>query len=133
MPGRGRSVSQTQVCRARSHLGRCPVCLTLTGFAPTAEGISIPASYTAHLAPLSSNKLFSAVRAQSGKRNKTEESAFETPYVVMFQQVNLLSGNQDLNSVNAGSRAGPRIQECWSFEHPRRDMVTDDAGKFGSA
>jgi len=47
----------------------------------------------------------------------------------MFQQVNLLSGNQDLNSANAGSRAGPRIQECWSFEHPRRDMVTDDAGQ----
>jgi len=94
-----------------------------------AEGVSIPASYTAHLAPLSSNKLFTAVRTQSEKRKKTEESAFETPYVVMFQQVNLLSGNQDLNSANVGSRAGPRIQECWSFEHPRRDMVTDDAGQ----
>jgi protein arginine N-methyltransferase 5 len=66
---------------------------------------------------------------QSEKRNKTEEIAFETPYVVMFQQVNLLSGNPDPNAALAGSKAGPRIQECWSFEHPRRDMVTDDVGK----
>lgn len=94
-----------------------------------ADGISIPASYTAHLAPLASNKLYSGVRNQALKKYKTEEMVFETPYVVMFQQVNLLSGNFDPNTAGAGSKAGPRIQECWSFEHPRRDMVTDESGK----
>lgn len=91
-----------------------------------ADGISIPASYTAHLAPLSSAKLLGQVRAQATKKGNSEEKAFETPYVVMFQQVNLLSG---VPVPGEGSgRCGPRIQECWAFEHPRRDMVLDARG-----
>ncbi|KAJ7637720.1 PRMT5 arginine-N-methyltransferase-domain-containing protein [Mycena polygramma] len=70
------------------------------------EGISIPSSYTAHLAPLSSSKLV------------------ETPYVVMFQAVNILSGD----GVGTNGRCGPQIQECWEFEHPRRDAVLDERG-----
>ncbi|KAJ7052637.1 PRMT5 arginine-N-methyltransferase-domain-containing protein [Mycena amicta] len=82
------------------------------------DGISIPSSYTAHLAPLSSSKLFNEARI--GK----EEKNLETPYVVMFQAVNILSG--DGSSTNG--RCGPQIQECWEFEHPRRDAVLDERG-----
>nr|GAT60798.1 Shk1 kinase-binding protein 1 [Mycena chlorophos] len=82
------------------------------------EGISIPASYTAHLAPLSSSKLFNEARVGKDEKN------LETPYVVMFQAVNILSG--DGSSTNG--RCGPQIQECWEFEHPRRDAVLDERG-----
>ncbi len=90
----------------------------------SAEGISIPATYTAHLAPLSSSKLHGEVRAHASKKSKNELVAYETPYVVMFQQVNLLSGEATPND----GRCGGRIQECWGFEHPRRDVVWDARG-----
>ncbi|KAH9959604.1 PRMT5 arginine-N-methyltransferase-domain-containing protein [Russula dissimulans] len=51
------------------------------------NGISIPSSYSAYLAPLSSSKLYNEVRAGKG------DTAAETPYVVMFQTVNILSGS----------------------------------------
>ncbi|KAJ6619700.1 PRMT5 arginine-N-methyltransferase-domain-containing protein [Mycena sp. CBHHK59/15] len=82
------------------------------------DGISIPSSYTAHLAPLSSSKLYNEARA--GKDDKS----VETPYVVMFQAVNLLSGDGG----GSNGRCGPQIQECWEFEHPRRDAVLDERG-----
>ncbi|KAJ7104203.1 PRMT5-domain-containing protein [Mycena belliarum] len=82
------------------------------------EGISIPSSYTAHLAPLSSSKLYNEARA--GK----DEKSVETPYVVMFQAVNILSGDGG----GTNGRCGPQIQECWEFEHPRRDAVLDERG-----
>ena len=84
-----------------------------------ANGISIPSSYTAYLAPLSSSKLYNEVHA--GKDDK----ASETPYVVMFQAVNILSGQGD----DDGGRCGAQIQECWEFEHPRRDVVLDERGR----
>ncbi|KAH9986239.1 PRMT5 arginine-N-methyltransferase-domain-containing protein [Russula vinacea] len=83
------------------------------------NGISIPSSYTAYLAPLSSSKLYNEVRA--GKDDK----ASETPYVVMFQAVNVLSGQ---GADDGGGRCGSQIQECWEFEHPRRDVVLDERG-----
>jgi type II protein arginine methyltransferase len=90
----------------------------------SAEGISIPATYTAHLAPLSSSKLHGEVRAHASKKSKNEDVAYETPYVVMFQQVNLLSGDPVTNDGTCGGR----IQECWGFEHPRKDVVWDARG-----
>ncbi|KAF8962758.1 shk1 kinase-binding protein 1 [Flammula alnicola] len=82
------------------------------------SGISIPSSYTAHLAPLSSSKLYN--EARSTKNDKS----LETPYVVMFQAVNILSGTK----ASADGRCGPQVQECWEFEHPRRDAVLDSRG-----
>ncbi|KAF8510773.1 PRMT5-domain-containing protein [Gautieria morchelliformis] len=82
-------------------------------------GISIPSSYTAHLAPLSSSKLFGEVQD-----NSKDQKMAETPYVVMFQAVNILSGDGG----GPQSRCGTKIQECWSFEHPRRDAVLDARG-----
>ena len=73
-----------------------------------ATGISIPSSYTSHLAPLSSSKLYNEARAL-----RNADDSLETPYVVMFQAVNILSEDK--------SQCGSKIQECWGFEHPRGD------------
>ena len=83
-----------------------------------ATGISIPSSYTAHLAPLSSSKLYN--EARSSKNDKS----LETPYVVMFQAVNILSGTK----ATVDGRCGPQVQECWEFEHPRRDALLNPSG-----
>jgi protein arginine N-methyltransferase 5 len=83
-------------------------------------GISIPSSYTAHLAPLSSSKLYNEARLTK------DEKSMETPYVVMFQAVNILSGTK----ASLDGRCGPQIQECWEFEHPRRDAVLNSHGKL---
>jgi len=83
-----------------------------------ATGVSIPSSYTAHLAPLSSSKLYNEARSTKN------EKSMETPYVVMFQAVNILSGTKAM----ADGRCGPQIQECWEFEHPRRDALLNAQG-----
>ncbi|KAI6117252.1 PRMT5-domain-containing protein [Pisolithus croceorrhizus] len=57
-------------------------------------------------------------------RESKELKGVETPYVVMFQNVNLLSGDGG----GVGGRCGPQIQECWEFMHPRRDVAVDDRG-----
>ncbi|EFI27922.1 shk1 kinase-binding protein 1 [Coprinopsis cinerea okayama7 len=61
------------------------------------DGISIPSSYTAHLAPLSSSKLYNEARSGNS------EKSLETPYVVMFQAVNILSGLPLSNNHNVRS------------------------------
>ncbi|RDB25973.1 Protein arginine N-methyltransferase 5 [Hypsizygus marmoreus] len=82
------------------------------------DGLSIPSSYAAHLAPLSSSKLYNEARATKDLKS------LETPYVVMFQAVNILSGEGG----GLSGKCGPQIQECWEFEHPRRDPVLDSRG-----
>ena len=83
-----------------------------------ADGISIPSSYTSYLAPLSSPKLHNELLQSANRVNP------ETPYVVMLRAVNILSGE------GGGLRGacGGRIQECWTFGHPRRDAVLNDQG-----
>jgi protein arginine N-methyltransferase 5 len=97
-----------------------PSLMASTNAVSLANGISIPSSYTAYLAPLSSSKLYNEIH--TGKDDK----ASETPYVVMFQAVNILSGQGDDDD---GGRCGAQIQECWEFEHPRRDVVLDERGR----
>ncbi|ORY29011.1 PRMT5 arginine-N-methyltransferase-domain-containing protein [Naematelia encephala] len=78
------------------------------------SGISIPTSYTAHLAPISSSKLYAD--ATNPARPK---GAAETPYVVMMSAVNVISGD---------APGRERIGQCWVFEHPRRDLILDPSG-----
>lgn len=82
------------------------------------DGISIPSSYSAHLAPLSSSKLYNSARISR------EIKGMETPYVVMFQNVNILSGDGG----GVSGRCGSMIQQCWEFEHPRKDATVDERG-----
>ncbi|KAF8322644.1 PRMT5-domain-containing protein [Clavulina sp. PMI_390] len=80
------------------------------------DGISIPSSYSAFLAPLSSSKLWNEAC------NSKDRKSAETPYVVMFQAVNILSGSDGGISGSCGSR----IQECWEFVHPHSSPDTED-------
>ncbi|KAG9296063.1 hypothetical protein G9A89_011915 [Geosiphon pyriformis] len=68
------------------------------------DGISIPANYTAYVAPLSSSKLYTEVAAYK------DLAHFETPYVVMFQTVAQL--------------AEPK--KVWEFQHPNKSIILDD-------
>ncbi|BEJ15896.1 hypothetical protein CspHIS471_0505010 [Cutaneotrichosporon sp. HIS471] len=79
--------------------------------------VSIPTSYTAHLAPIASSKLHHDVTSRSA-------NAAEIPYVVMMQQANILSGE----TPGMSGRCGERIQHCWQWEHPRWDLMLDEAG-----
>jgi protein arginine N-methyltransferase 5 len=83
-----------------------------------ANGISIPCSYTAYLAPLSSSKLYQESRTHGDTKGS------ETPYVVMLHAVNLLSGE----GAGASGRCGGQVQACWEFVHPLPDLVVDPRG-----
>jgi type II protein arginine methyltransferase len=85
-----------------------------------ANGISIPSSYTAYIAPLSSTKLYQEAKVHGSDKGT------ETPYVVMFQAVNLLSDD----GPGASGRCRGQIQACWEFIHPRPDVVVDSRGLF---
>ena len=85
-----------------------------------ADGISIPASYTAYIAPISSSKLYNEAHAAK------DEKGPETPYVVMLQAINIMSGDGG----GISGKCGPQVQEWWEFEHPRRDAVLDPQGIF---
>ncbi|KAF8899935.1 shk1 kinase-binding protein 1 [Gymnopilus junonius] len=80
------------------------------------NGISIPSSYTAHLAPLSSSKLYNEARS-----TKTEKG-LETPYVVMFQAVNILS----LPITNSHNARSARLR----FYIPHAGILHGLAGYF---
>ncbi|TBU32510.1 PRMT5-domain-containing protein [Dichomitus squalens] len=82
------------------------------------DGISIPSSYTAYIAPLSSSKLYNETRASKDPKSS------ETPYVVMLHAINILSDN----GTGISGTCGPRIQECWEFEHPRKDAALTEQG-----
>ena len=84
-----------------------------------ADGISIPSSYSAYIAPISSSKLYNETRA-----SKELLKAAETPYVVMLHAINILSDNGH----GISGSCGPQIQECWEFEHPRKDAALTEQG-----
>jgi protein arginine N-methyltransferase 5 len=68
-------------------------------------GISIPSSYTAHLTPILAPRL----HADISHRAITDDTATETPYVVMLHAIDYLATSVPDQ---------PRIQEAWEFIHP---------------
>ncbi|OJJ50908.1 hypothetical protein ASPZODRAFT_138034 [Penicilliopsis zonata CBS 506.65] len=97
-----------------------PECLDgVTHLLHPTHGISIPASYTAHLSPISAPKLHADVMSQS----VSNPAAPETPYVVMLHAIDFLSTNASTNtSTNPPSDPVPLIQTAWQFAHPNRDI-----------
>ncbi|KAI9158597.1 Protein arginine N-methyltransferase skb1 [Paramyrothecium foliicola] len=69
------------------------------------HGISIPSSYTAHLSPISTPKIYADMLA----RAPIEPNAFETPWVVRLFALDFVSQRVP---------AHPRFQEAWEFSHP---------------
>lgn len=72
------------------------------------DGISIPASYTAHLTPIAAPRLHADVKS----RAESDPTAPETPYVVM------LHAYSNLSTSSASSAYAPIIQQAWEFSHP---------------
>jgi protein arginine N-methyltransferase 5 len=68
-------------------------------------GISIPSSYTAHLTPILAPRL----HADISHRAITDDTATETPYVVMLHAIDYLATSVPDH---------PRIQQAWEFIHP---------------
>jgi protein arginine N-methyltransferase 5 len=89
-------------CTARLPLDKL---IILTYSIETADGISIPSSYTTYIAPLSSAKLCNEVTAYKDLEHS------ETPYVVMFQQVSQIAEPKDI----------------WTFHHPNRQDFEADS------
>lgn len=84
------------------------------------QGVSIPSSYMPFIAPITTPKLHAALRNGAGPAPNArpgigmgqagDHASFDTPYVVLFESVSLLSALDD-----AGQ--WPRVQPCWRFEH----------------
>ncbi|KAF2430478.1 arginine N-methyltransferas-like protein [Tothia fuscella] len=95
-----------------------------------ANGISIPASYTAHITPIATPKLYADILGKSS----SDPSGFELPYVVMlsaFDNLSMLTPEEaELSNTEVKQENGttpsqdgttlpiPDVQTCWSFSHP---------------
>ncbi|KKK14106.1 hypothetical protein ARAM_006730 [Aspergillus rambellii] len=91
------------------------------------HGISIPASYTAHLTPISAPKLHADIANQT----VSNPAAPETPYVVMLHAIDFLSTtNSNTYANNARSsistlptdNSTPLVQTAWAFAHPNGNI-----------
>lgn len=76
-------------------------------------GISIPASYTAHISPIASSRHHTELlrRAKSD-----DQGAFETPYVVWLQAYDHINTLQPAD----------QIQQLWEFQHPNPNIIAQD-------
>lgn len=77
------------------------------------HGISIPASYTAHLSPIATPR----IHADLGSRVATDPNAFDTPWVVRLFAVDFVCQSVPLLH---------RFQEAWEFTHPVEVTRADD-------
>jgi type II protein arginine methyltransferase len=76
------------------------------------HGISIPRSYTAHLSPISTPRLY----ADISQRQPLDPNAFETPWVVRLFQMDLVSQRVPGHE---------RFQQAWEFLHPLLQSTMD--------
>ena len=99
------------------------------------HGISIPASYTAHLTPIAAPKLHADILNQS----TSNLGAPEIPYVVMLHAMDFLSTTTALEAdaydlTIKGEKSSrpisgpppptePLVKTAWSFSHPRPAIV----------
>jgi protein arginine N-methyltransferase 5 len=101
------------------------------------HGISIPASYTAHLTPISAPRIHADIVARSG----ADPSAWETPFVVMLQQIDYLSTTEfDYGDAHASKQPKleapllPQVQTAWEFKHPiNAAILTQSALRRGGS
>ncbi|KIW06519.1 uncharacterized protein PV09_02953 [Verruconis gallopava] len=109
-------------------------------------GISIPASYTAHITPIYTPRLYSELFHKS----VADKDVFDLPYVVMLHQhdyLSIVSSDQkptlsalaSLSSTTISSTIEsntiPNVQTCWEFKHPISPTILAQANlrRGGSA
>ncbi|KAK3114017.1 hypothetical protein LTR53_008088 [Teratosphaeriaceae sp. CCFEE 6253] len=84
------------------------------------HGVSIPQSYSAHMTPIASPRLYSELLGRTATDlNMSANEKWELPYVVMLHQLDYLSTHA---STPEGSRT-PDIKQAWSFSHPAPPSV----------
>lgn len=69
------------------------------------HGISIPSSYTAHMSPIATPKLYADILS----RVSVEATAFDTPWVVRLYAMDFVAQRVPSHD---------RIQQAWEFVHP---------------
>jgi protein arginine N-methyltransferase 5 len=85
------------------------------------HGISVPHSYTAHLSPISTPRLF----ADISSRVVGDPNAFETPWVVRLFAIDYAAQKVP---------GHPRFQQAWEFVHPVEVARVDEfASRHGLA
>lgn len=71
------------------------------------HGVSIPTSYSAHLTPIATPRIYSDLLSKTG------EDKWDIPYVVMLHQYDDISIVQEPTDARI-----PDVKEAWSFTHP---------------
>ncbi|KAG4218228.1 hypothetical protein PC116_g33292, partial [Phytophthora cactorum] len=77
-------------------------------------GISIPASYTAHVSPISTPRIHADIKQRAG--SSLSSDAFDTPWVVRLFAL-------DFVAERVPDR--PRFQQAWEFAHPLPQATMD--------
>ena len=80
------------------------------------HGINIPQSYSAHLTPIASPRMYADLLSRPG----TEK--WELPYVVMLHQYDYLS-----TASSTAEQQIPDVKEAWSFSHPAPQAILDQS------
>jgi type II protein arginine methyltransferase len=93
------------------------------------HGISIPASYSAHLTPIAAPKLHADICTQA----PSNPNASETPYVVMLHAIDYVSTTTNPSSTFDAPTTPPHytpplkpiIHKAWSFTHPHHHNLSE--------
>ena len=78
------------------------------------HGVNIPQSYSAHITPIASPKIYGDLLSRQGSEK------WELPYVVMLQQYDFLCTQGESEDVRL-----PDVQETWSFSHPVSSAILE--------
>ncbi|KAI9846553.1 MAG: methyltransferase protein [Thelocarpon superellum] len=100
------------------------------------HGISIPASYTAHLTPVAAPRLHTTISS----RVAADPTAPETPYVVMLHAIDYLSTapvhptafSPTTASTSSPALPLPLVQQAWEFAHPNPILSTPHTDSLAS-
>ncbi|KAI1762541.1 Skb1 methyltransferase [Hypoxylon sp. FL1150] len=74
------------------------------------HGLSIPASYTAHVSPIATPRIHADVRQRAANGGGEDRHAFDTPWVVRLFALDFVA--------RRGVPDRPRFQRAWEFAHP---------------
>ncbi|KAI0099290.1 PRMT5 arginine-N-methyltransferase-domain-containing protein [Nemania sp. FL0031] len=80
-------------------------------------GISIPSSYTAHVSPIATPRLYADIAARHAAGGEAGLDAFDTPWVVRLFALDFVAA--------ARVPDHPRFQCAWEFAHPQPQATMD--------
>jgi protein arginine N-methyltransferase 5 len=78
------------------------------------HGISIPSSYTAHVSPIATPRLYADIKSRRDQGG--DPNAFDTPWVVRLFAIDFVAQRVPEHA---------RFQQAWEFEHPLPQVTMD--------